>query len=501
MTPNTEKNTLKTITSAVFEIVPHERLSVLDPIEVFTNFAESLEGIGYTLKEKRTNFLLFEVQDKDKLSKIAFSELGYYKEYYWFAAEYCQYLLIASGEYDVLFALASERDPNEEGPYDTPAHYISTQIMGPISPPTIARMLTSRALWETGSKELAEQINCTSNSPNETALMGSISFAEHPSSHLAGVTIDDETYHPLTILDTSRLNPQNIVSLFRKVSLIDDIEIAKALPVPLTYNAITDEDGTRPYSKVQNHFSIGARFGTLKPVLRQMMEISLHLNWSLSSDRDEPVDHEKVFKFAMAQRSRLRELERTEERLQFSLDLLQKSYPDRVEILEWKINNIYTNTIRYSPVYLSSKASIETFLSKGDQWQIWLKNRLAELDWQFLITNKSATSEDIEKLIKLSQIDPSSALTKMRVIVEKILQLIYKRAFPNQSFPVFADMIKRLDAQKTFPPIIFVCLNALRQAGNIGAHDIQAQSDDTMAIIPLFIRIVEWFVEYERQNH
>lgn len=163
------------------------------------------------------------------------------------------------------------------------------------------------------------------------------------------------------------------------------------------------------------------------------------------------------------------------------------------------MNNIYTNVVRYSPLYLSWSAYLETFLQKGKNWKFWLIDRLANLDWDYLVMIGAATSDEAEKIILLTEIDGGSALTKMRVTTEKMIQVAYKREYPTRRHPNLANMLQQLNNKHIFPSIIYVCLDTIRKAGNIGAHEIMAESDDAIAILPLFIRVVEWFIDYERR--
>jgi len=82
----------------------------------------------------------------------------------------------------------------------------------------------------------------------------------------------------------------------------------------------------------------------------------------------------------------------------------------------------------------------------------------------------------------------------MRVIVEKIIIHIYSHRFPHQSANL-ANMIQELNGARIFPPIIFACVNFLRISGNIGAHQSIGTKEDVEAILPVFVRFVEWFLD------
>lgn len=82
----------------------------------------------------------------------------------------------------------------------------------------------------------------------------------------------------------------------------------------------------------------------------------------------------------------------------------------------------------------------------------------------------------------------------MRVIIEKIITFMYGRKFPGRTTNL-ATMIQEINSTKLFPPIIFACLNFLRISGNIGAHQSAGSKEDVEAILPIFVRFVEWFVD------
>ena len=55
-------------------------------------------------------------------------------------------------------------------------------------------------------------------------------------------------------------------------------------------------------------------------------------------------------------------------------------------------------------------------------------------------------------------------------------------------------MIQALNNQNTFPPFIHFYLNTIRLTGNIGTHTGLGAKEDVEALLPIFVLIVEWFI-------
>lgn len=196
----------------------------------------------------------------------------------------------------------------------------------------------------------------------------------------------------------------------------------------------------------------------------------------------------------MGQSRKLKGVEEKEHSLRNSLAILQKRYPARPDLIEWEVNNLYSNIVRYSPIYLAWKAHLNDFLQGAESSGNWLSALVRQLDWKILEDNGIAHLTEAMQLPELLRVDPPSTLTKMRVIIEKIITFMYGRKFPGRMANL-ATMIQELNSAKLFPPIIFACLNFLRISGNIGAHQSAGSKEDVEAILPVFVRFVEWFVD------
>jgi len=102
--------------------------------------------------------------------------------------------------------------------------------------------------------------------------------------------------------------------------------------------------------------------------------------------------------------------------------------------------------------------------------------------------------EEAINLLKISDIDPASTIAKMRSIIERIVKFLFSRDFPGEPAASLELAIKKLRDCGTIPNAIGIFLTTLRISGNVAVHDRIDSKDDVSALIPLFIRTVEWFV-------
>lgn len=460
-------------------------------------FDAALNRIGYILHTRSSNnILVYRVADSALLESNAKAECGVYDGYAWFASIYCEYLVIVYSSHDIIFALASSKDPTEVGPHDTPANYIASQLIGMLPSGSLGRMLVARGIWKNGDENFANRLNISTTNPVETSLTGYIEYVKQPKARFK-VVWGGKSFRPVTILDSAQLLSIELAEYMKDPASVSKLEIAVAQAFPLGFSSISDSNDSKDIDTIQNYYAIYARSGSDFETLQELLNISFHLNWSQSERKQEHIDNELKYSLALKQKSRLEYLEKREQRLQHSLELLHKCHPSNKYILEWRVNNIYSNTIRYSPLYLSWKAKLESFIAKEEQWEYWLFNRLRELDWNVLVQNGIASVDEAEKLIKLGNIDSGSALTRMRVVVEGIVKLLHSRELPNQRPSNLNAMIREIQSIGVIPQIISVSLHTLRQAGNAGAHGNPTKTKDVVALLPLFVRVVEWFLQYE----
>jgi len=297
---------------------------------------------------------------------------------------------------------------------------------------------------------------------------------------------------PISILSSKILTSQAILDLLKDESALNKIEIAKALPIQLAYTDISCKSKMLLF----NYITVKAKIGSINDLFRELLQVSLHFNFEFARDYFKSLSKDEAFKYALMQNKRFKNIEQKEKSLIYALQLLQKKYPDKVELLEWEVNNIYSNIVRYSPVYLTWKARIESYIRGDKEWNPNLTDLVGKLDWETLQKNGIVSIDDIQRIIHLLKIDPGLTLTKIRIIIEKMISIIYKRFFPNKKSKNLANMLHELNRIGIFPNFIYVYFNTLRLTGNISAHQRVHSKRDVEVILPLFIRVVEWFVDF-----
>lgn len=315
----------------------------------------------------------------------------------------------------------------KKSPSGRPAWYISTEVGGLIYPPSIPRILIASTLINAGHVELGKRIDCTSNFPRETALSGDITFVKAPTNFNDFKGISNLlNIRPISILSSNLLTSQAILDLLKDESALNEVEIAKALPIQLVSTDISDQS---KILSLFNYFTVKAKIGSINDVFRELLNVSVHLNFEFPRDYSKSLPKDEAFKYALMQKERLKNIEQKEKSLRYALQLLQKRYPDKVELLEWEINNVYSNIVRYSPVHLAWRARLESYIQGEKEWFLNLTDLVGKLNWEILQKNGIVSIEDIQRIIHLLKIDPGSTLTKIRIIIEKMVSIIYKRFF------------------------------------------------------------------------
>ncbi|MFX1257318.1 MAG: DUF4145 domain-containing protein [Promethearchaeota archaeon] len=492
-------------TFTVFEIVPLERLGIGEFKEGIKNIMDALTNTSFKPIEceNSNNAKIFRIKDKidneDRPKKTSIESKEEYKteeELVWELRDFCDYLIINSKIGNVLFALASTRDPESWGSI-TP-NYVAQLFGTYIYPPSLARIICADALKDFGLVKLSNNINVCSSAPRETALAGDITFNETPIHPLGGYNLKyigtDIEIRPISLLNSKLLLTQNIIELIQNESLLNNLELAKLYPLQLAQADIFLQN--KSFS-LFNYIMINARFGTQFDILDEMLNISLHLNWQFAKNSDEELTKNLALSYAHKQKKRFELIEKREHAIRSALNTLQKRYPLNSDLIQWEINNIYSNITKYSPIFIHFKSHLKSFIQdERDSWNEY-NNLISTLDWISLAKNGIANINDGKRIIKLLHTDPGIILMKIRIIIEKIIKYTYKsKCGPNDAD--LGTMIYELNQKNIFPPILHVFINSLRISGNLGAHELSdsiGSKKDIEAIMPIFIRIVEWFLD------
>lgn len=499
---------------AIFEVLPVERLGLEDNIyEAMNILDESLNKYEITsLTKERSKYpKAYHIEDKERIKNILnenlkdISQKGIEDNYrqteemiWGLAIDYCDFLIIHLNLNNILFCLASnlKPEPIQQFSPNTIAQFVGTYTY----PPTLPRLICSDALRKSGQDNFSKNLEVHSSYPIETAIAGDISFVDAPTHPLGGINLNyigtDIEIRPLNLLDSKYLLTQDIVDVLNDESLLDKIEIAKVYPLQFTQA----DDLTREKMawNVFNSVLISARYGTIFEILNEIMGMSLHLNWEWAQVNEKPLGEEQILIYAKKQIDRLQKVEEKEKSLRFALEKLQKKFPEKTKLIEWEINNLYSNIVNFSPIYLHFKAHLEEIVNKKENILHQYSNLVTKLNWSTLSENGFASIEDGNRIMNFLKEDPGIILIKIRTIIENIIKYIYRKKISEKSASL-ASMIYELGQIITIPPILIKSLHFLRLSGNLGAHEISdsiGSTKDIEAILPVFIRVVEWFLDY-----
>lgn len=102
--------------------------------------------------------------------------------------------------------------------------------------------------------------------------------------------------------------------------------------------------------------------------------------------------------------------------------------------------------------------------------------------------------KEIPKALELYNVDCDSCVTKMRKILEKIVQFLYKEIEPETSQTKLVNMIKELHDRDIISKDITTHMHSIRIFGNTGAHDTVENVRAVKPILQAFLVVVEWFM-------
>lgn len=102
---------------------------------------------------------------------------------------------------------------------------------------------------------------------------------------------------------------------------------------------------------------------------------------------------------------------------------------------------------------------------------------------------------------KLVDIDPSSSLTKSRLLAEKIVKLIWEFEELESTESIQTQRIDRLYQQNIITEIIRDILHTIRRSGNRATHEGGSTKEESLFILKKAFKLVKWFYEtYENTN-
>ena len=124
-----------------------------------------------------------------------------------------------------------------------------------------------------------------------------------------------------------------------------------------------------------------------------------------------------------------------------------------------------------------------------------IEELLKKLDWKVIEQQQVFTRADIETILELERVDPTSMVMRMRKVLERIVRHLHQSVFKTTDKRSLGDMLFSLNERGVFPKNVYVFFNAIRLSGNYAAHEDEHTKADVSALAPLFVRAVEWFVD------
>jgi len=103
-------------------------------------------------------------------------------------------------------------------------------------------------------------------------------------------------------------------------------------------------------------------------------------------------------------------------------------------------------------------------------------------------------AEYVKEAFSYTVSDPQSALTKSRIVLEKMLNRIYFHEIgkkPKNS--MIGNILSDKELMPKIPTRILVRMNFIREMTNIGTHGGDVTSDDAERVLHDIISIVEWY--------
>ncbi len=125
-----------------------------------------------------------------------------------------------------------------------------------------------------------------------------------------------------------------------------------------------------------------------------------------------------------------------------------------------------------------------------------MEDFLNRVDWVALEKSGIANKEEGTRILKLVEVDPSATLNKIRIIIEKLVDFLYKVRFPEQKTEKSVyEKIGDLNKINEFSELIYHTINFLRKAGNVGSHTNLDPKTQVTPLFPMVVEVLRWFVE------
>jgi len=350
---------MENIQFTVFEIVPSEKISKRSSNSLYKKIVSVLKKFG--LEENDDFFvpdITFFSSKKDEFNKLIEQffpeEVEELKHIY---KDYFDCIYIGTNGYDLIFgALSSIPMSDYKSTLGRSVWNIMSEIAPLTYPPTFTRTIIAEILWLQNNKELSKSISCTSNMPQETALAGNVIFKKEPNSWHDTI-YDGLNYEKATnVLDTELLIGE-IDFLLDSEESLQEIMIGGAIQSQ-GFGQIPPMSNLDSESCLYNHYDIIAIYGRFRNIIQDLLELCIHFNWDFSQHTYERLSEDELQKIAKRQIERLDGIRGKANNISIALNHLQKRYPHNINLKKFSNNNIYSNSIKYSPYFCKHSAGL-----------------------------------------------------------------------------------------------------------------------------------------------
>lgn len=119
-----------------------------------------------------------------------------------------------------------------------------------------------------------------------------------------------------------------------------------------------------------------------------------------------------------------------------------------------------------------------------------LFEELEEINWELVENYNILKKSEIYGLLRIVGIDHSGTISKMRQIIDQLVQFLYN-SIKNTDNPRLSEMVKELSELQIISRKYKIYIDTLRLIGNIAIHEGGITQKDVEIISPLFILVVK----------
>jgi len=127
-----------------------------------------------------------------------------------------------------------------------------------------------------------------------------------------------------------------------------------------------------------------------------------------------------------------------------------------------------------------------------------LKRRINELHGKLEALESEVKEVELNQALQYLPEDPSSSLTKCRIVLEKLVYTYFKKTTGKEpKRRELGIMLKNNQFTREFPRRIVVRMNSIRELANLGPHGTKVESSDAKKVLSELCDILEWHFDQE----